>query len=110
MKRGRLYMTDPFAYPWCRSRDLNPDGRKPLPPQDSVSTMFHHFGIPPEPSFFRLFCQHKNQLVLSFAASGAGTVSPPAAGLVASSAGMVLSTPGTETPSMIEPLVLWVEE
>jgi hypothetical protein len=49
-------------------------------------------------------------LVLSFAASGAGTVSPPEAGLVVSSAGMVLSTPGTETPSMIEPLVLWVEE
>ena len=23
---------------WCRSRDLNPDGRNPLPPQDSVST------------------------------------------------------------------------
>ena len=30
---------------WCRSRDLNPDGLCPLPPQDSVSTRFHHFGI-----------------------------------------------------------------
>ena len=30
---------------WCRSRDLNPDGFCPLPPQDSVSTIFHHFGI-----------------------------------------------------------------
>ena len=30
---------------WCRSRDLNPDGFCPLPPQDSVSTRFHHFGI-----------------------------------------------------------------
>jgi hypothetical protein len=24
---------------------LNPDGFCPLPPQDSVSTRFHHFGI-----------------------------------------------------------------
>jgi hypothetical protein len=30
---------------WCRSRDLNPDERNSLPPQDSVSTNFHHFGI-----------------------------------------------------------------
>ena len=29
---------------WCRRRDLNPHGRSPLPPQDSVSTRFHHFG------------------------------------------------------------------
>jgi hypothetical protein len=35
----------PFPYVWCRSRDLNPDGFCPLPPQDSVSTRFHHFGI-----------------------------------------------------------------
>jgi hypothetical protein len=31
---------------WCRRRDLNPHGRSPLPPQDSVSTRFHHFGTP----------------------------------------------------------------
>ena len=45
-KRG---LTDESANPlfllWCRSRDLNPDGFCPLPPQDSVSTRFHHFGI-----------------------------------------------------------------
>ena len=29
---------------WCRRRDLNPHTRKALPPQDSVSTKFHHFG------------------------------------------------------------------
>ena len=29
---------------WCRSRDLNPDGRSPPPPQDGVSAKFHHFG------------------------------------------------------------------
>lgn len=34
----------PF-FSWCRSRDLNPDERNSLPPQDSVSTKFHHFGI-----------------------------------------------------------------
>ncbi|HRR42803.1 MAG TPA: hypothetical protein P5244_16345, partial [Syntrophales bacterium] len=28
---------DKSLYFWCRSRDLNPDGRCPLPPQDSVS-------------------------------------------------------------------------
>ena len=33
----------PFSF-WCRSRDLNPDERSSLPPQDSVSTRFHHFG------------------------------------------------------------------
>jgi hypothetical protein len=30
---------------WCRGRDLNPHGRGPLPPQDSVSTRFHHLGL-----------------------------------------------------------------
>ena len=34
-----------YFFVWCRSRDLNPDGFCPLPPQDSVSTRFHHFGI-----------------------------------------------------------------
>ena len=34
---------DPFCQ-WCRRRDLNPNGHNPLPPQDSVSTRFHHFG------------------------------------------------------------------
>jgi len=29
----------------CRRPDLNRHGRGPLPPQDSVSTKFHHFGI-----------------------------------------------------------------
>ena len=29
---------------WCRRRDSNPHTRKALPPQDSVSTKFHHFG------------------------------------------------------------------
>jgi hypothetical protein len=41
-------LTPSFSY-WCRSRDLNPDGCCPLPPQDSVSTKFHHFGIPVRP-------------------------------------------------------------
>jgi hypothetical protein len=39
---------------WCRSRDLNPDGFCPLPPQDSVSTRFHHFGIPVCPGLVAL--------------------------------------------------------
>jgi len=43
-KKGRPLEADPFSYSWCRSRDLNPDGLWPLPPQDSVSTKFHHFG------------------------------------------------------------------
>ncbi len=29
----------PSFYSWCRSRDLNPDERNSLPPQDSVSTI-----------------------------------------------------------------------
>jgi hypothetical protein len=29
---------------WCRRPDLNRHGCYPLPPQDSVSTKFHHFG------------------------------------------------------------------
>jgi hypothetical protein len=29
---------------WCRRPDLNRHGFWPLPPQDSVSTKFHHFG------------------------------------------------------------------
>gem|GEM_PF-6059000 len=35
---------EPFIYTWCRRPDLNRHGRGPLPPQDSVSTKFHHFG------------------------------------------------------------------
>lgn len=62
---------------WCRSRDLNPDERNSLPPQDSVSTMFHHFGVNsnhlkrpgrddlPLVAFLltpgALFCQHENK-------------------------------------------------
>ena len=33
-----------FNHLWCRRPDLNRHGRNPLPPQDSVSTKFHHFG------------------------------------------------------------------
>ncbi len=33
---------------------MNPHGRRPLPPQDSVSTRFHHFGTVKELSFFRI--------------------------------------------------------
>ena len=44
-KRDNTKSRCPFVFLWCRSRDLNPDGRGPLPPQDSVSTKFHHFGI-----------------------------------------------------------------
>jgi len=35
-------------YRWCRRPDLNRHGFWPLPPQDSVSTKFHHFGIYPK--------------------------------------------------------------
>ncbi len=34
-----------FSVVWCRRPDLNRHGRSPLPPQDSVSTKFHHFGM-----------------------------------------------------------------
>ena len=38
-------MYDPLvlALVWCGRGDLNPHGFCPLPPQDSVSTKFHHF-------------------------------------------------------------------
>gem|GEM_PF-4321407 len=44
-KMDNALKTTPERKKWCRSRDLNPDERNSLPPQDSVSTMFHHFGI-----------------------------------------------------------------
>ncbi len=44
-KEGLTKMANPLKFLWCRRRDLNPHGRNPLPPQDSVSTSFHHFGI-----------------------------------------------------------------
>ncbi len=43
-KKGQPMLANPLKSLWCRRRDLNPHGRNPLPPQDSVSTRFHHFG------------------------------------------------------------------
>jgi hypothetical protein len=40
----RLTETASLLKIWCRRPDLNRHGRGPLPPQDSVSTKFHHFG------------------------------------------------------------------
>ena len=46
IKRGLSIRQPPLIINkfWCRRPDLNRHGRKPLPPQDSVSTKFHHFG------------------------------------------------------------------
>ena len=46
-KKGFSKQLKPFKimYFWCRRPDLNRHGCNPLPPQDSVSTKFHHFGI-----------------------------------------------------------------
>ena len=42
---GKLSSDEPYQgkVEWCGRRDLNPHGFCPLPPQDSVSTNFHHF-------------------------------------------------------------------
>ncbi len=44
-KEGLFFITPLFIGDfWCRRRDSNPHERSSPPPQDGVSTRFHHFG------------------------------------------------------------------
>ena len=52
-KRRNLFRLRLFLSKWCRRRDLNPHGRRPPPPQDGVSTKFHHFGTDMRIQVFR---------------------------------------------------------